>query len=148
MTQEKSLNQNSGLNIKKLKVKESCCSSDDSCCDSTEELRKNQVAKGVINIDGEDIKLLETDKNIVDITQRKKITLPAPCYLANKEKGCCSSCLIKVNGNQKYACTTFPEDGMTIEIATEELKKVRELRLKEYAQRVKSGNYSSCFLEN
>lgn len=85
-----------------------------------------------INIDGKQVKVLPNDKNIVDVADRAKITIPAPCYRTNRSKGCCQVCVVKINGENKYACVTKPLDGMDISVDREDLNKVRKERIKEY----------------
>lgn len=42
-----------------------------------------------ITIDGQVIEITPSDKNIVDVADRSKITIPAACYRAQQGKGCC-----------------------------------------------------------
>lgn len=85
-----------------------------------------------INIAGKQIEILPDDKNIIDVADRAKITIPAPCYRSNRSKGCCQVCIVEINGKNKYACVTKPLDGMNIIVDREDLNKIRKERIKKY----------------
>ncbi|MDP8233099.1 MAG: 2Fe-2S iron-sulfur cluster-binding protein [Candidatus Zophobacter franzmannii] len=95
-------------------------------------------------IDGQKIEILPTDKNIVDVTTRNKIPLPAPCYIAKRTKGCCNACAVEISGKQKFACTTSPEDGMNITINRDDLNLIRKERLKKYSEGIKNNSSCGC----
>ena len=87
-----------------------------------------------IEIDGREIEFLKDDLNIVDIAKRAGIHIPAPCYNAGRSGGCCRVCVIEIEGIQKYACCTKPEEGMEIALMRDDLERVREKRIQEYGQ--------------
>jgi predicted molibdopterin-dependent oxidoreductase YjgC len=93
-----------------------------------------------IRIDGQDITIFNEDKNIVDVAKRAKIGIPAPCYYNDRKGGCCKGCLIEINGEEKYACCTKPEDGMNIIYKRDDLDVIRKKRIKKYAM----GNAEPC----
>ena len=93
-----------------------------------------------IQIDGQKIKIFSEDKNIVDVAKRSRIGIPAPCYYANRKDGCCKVCLIEINGEEKYACCTKPENGMNIIFKRDDLEVIRKKRINEYIQ----GNIEAC----
>ena len=95
-----------------------------------------------IIIDGKEITISSEDKNIVDVADRAKIGIPAPCYRANKSKGCCYSCVVEINGKQKYACNTKPIDGMDIIFNREDLKELRKERILKYQEQLKNPSES------
>jgi predicted molibdopterin-dependent oxidoreductase YjgC len=97
-----------------------------------------------IRIDGQIIEASPSDKNIVDVADRAKIGIPAACYRAQQSKGCCHACVIEIDGEQKFACSTAPEDGMVIVLNRADLKALRKARLLEYQQGIKSGNPCAC----
>lgn len=87
-----------------------------------------------IQIDELVIKIFNEDKNIVDVAKRARIGIPAPCYYAKRKKGCCKVCLIEINGKEKYACCTKPENGMDIIFKRHDLDAIRKGRIKEYTE--------------
>ncbi|MFC1752850.1 2Fe-2S iron-sulfur cluster-binding protein [Thermoproteota archaeon] len=97
-----------------------------------------------ITIDETEIKIFPEDKNIVDVAKRAKIGIPAPCYLNNRKYGCCSACIVEVNGKNMYACLTKPEDGMSIVLKREDLDKLRKERLKIYKENMEKGVKGVC----
>ena len=97
-----------------------------------------------ITIDGNIVEIFPEDKNIVDVSDRIKRPIPAPCYKNNRAKGCCSGCVIEVNGQQGYACTTKPVEGMNIVVEREDLKQIRKQRLLIYAQNIKNNIKGVC----
>jgi predicted molibdopterin-dependent oxidoreductase YjgC len=96
-----------------------------------------------IKIDEKEILVKDTNKNIVEIAEENGITITAPCFRNKKKHGCCNACVIEVDGVQKYACGTKPQDGMNITYNREDLATLRKERLEKYAQSVKSGDASS-----
>ena len=96
-----------------------------------------------IKIDEKEIEITSEDKNIVDVADRSKIGIPAPCYRSNKSKGCCYSCVVEINGKQEYACNTKPIDGMNIIFNREDLKELRKKKIIKYQEQAKSPA-SSC----
>lgn len=91
-----------------------------------------------IKIDGKEIKIENTDKNIVEVAKKAGINITAPCYRNGRSGGCCKACLIKVDGKESYACGTTPQDGMDIIYNNSELKAERTRRLKRYATNIKN----------
>ena len=80
------------------------------------------------------------DKNIVEVADRAGIAIPAPCYRANKAKGCCYSCVVEINGDKRYACATKPLDGMKIIIQRADLREIEKENIKKYRTEMKSAN--------
>lgn len=97
-----------------------------------------------VTIDGREVEVIPTDKNIVDVANRAKIGIPAACYRAQRKKGCCHGCVVEIDGEQKYACATVPEKGMNIVVNREDLKAIRKKNLLEYNEGIKSGNPCKC----
>jgi len=85
-----------------------------------------------IKIDGKVAEIFSDDKNIVDVADREKIGIPAPCYRAERQKGCCNACLIEIDGKKEYACAVKPVDGMDIVIDRADLAQIRKERLLAY----------------
>jgi len=100
------------------------------------------VDKITISIDGKHIEVNPDDKNIVDVATRAKIGIPAPCYRNDRKNGCCNACVVDINGEQKFACSTPPADGMEIIVNREDLKDIRKQRLLDYA--IGKTTESSC----
>ena len=98
-----------------------------------------------VTIDGKVIEVTPVDKNIVDVASRAKIGIPAPCYRTQRKNGCCSACVVEIDGEQKFACSTVPENGMNIVVNRADLKAIRKQRLLEYKEGIKSGNPCECF---
>ncbi|MBN2790280.1 MAG: (2Fe-2S)-binding protein [Candidatus Delongbacteria bacterium] len=92
-----------------------------------------------ITIDHKEIEVISTDKNIVDVADRNKIGIPAPCYKAEERKGCCMGCAVEIDGEIKYACCTKPIDGMNIIIDRIDLKQIRKRNLSTYLRKLKDG---------
>ncbi len=95
-------------------------------------------------IDGKIVSVLSTDKNIVDVAKRNKIHLPAPCYLSNRVNGCCRVCVVEIEGEQKYACTTAPKDDFDIIVDRSDLNALRKERIIEYQQGKHSNTPCNC----
>lgn len=95
-------------------------------------------------IDGKDIEVLSSDRNIVDLADRVKIKILNPCNKNEKTWGCCRSCVVEINGEQKFACSTKPKPGMNIVICRDDLKLLRKIRLKEFTEFKKKNKYGSC----
>ncbi len=91
-------------------------------------------------IDGQIIELTPFDNNIIDMVSRANIKIPAPCYRTIRSKGCCSVCVVKIDGEQKFACSTIPQNGMNIVVDREDLKAIRKQRLIEYKESRKKEN--------
>jgi len=127
-----------------------CGCSTTSCCDksSADTDTNTPPMQMSVTIDGQEIEVVSSDKNIVDVASRVKIGIPAPCYRTQRSKGCCSACVIEIEGEQKYACSTVPEDGMNIVVNREDLKAIRKQRLLEYKEGIKSGNPCKCALSS
>lgn len=97
-----------------------------------------------ITIDGQVIEVDPSDKNIVDVADRAKIGIPAVCYRAQERKGCCKACVIEIDGEQKFACATAPEDGMEIVLNRADLAALRKTRLLDYKNGIESSNPCAC----
>ena len=97
-----------------------------------------------VTIDGNVFEVTPFDKNIVEVASRAKIGIPAPCYRAQRKDGCCSACVVDVDGELKFACSTAPENGMNIVVKRADLKALRKQRLLEYKEGVKNGNPLEC----
>lgn len=63
---------------------------------------------------------------------------------AKRKNGCCSACVVEVDGEQKFACSTTPKGGMSIVVNRDDLKEIRKKRLKKYSEGIKSGNPCTC----
>lgn len=87
-----------------------------------------------ITIDGIQVEFLAEDTNIVEAAGRSGIRIPAPCYRANRKHGCCKGCVIEVNGEEKYACATKPQEGMQVVVDREDLKTLRKERIAAYSK--------------
>jgi len=96
-----------------------------------------------IKVDGKDIIVTDTNKNIVEIAEANGITITAPCFRNKKKNGCCKACVIEIDGIQKYACGTKPQDGMNITYKRDDLTILRKERLEKYAQAIKNADASS-----
>ena len=94
--------------------------------------------KRIVTIDGHIIELTPFDNNIVEMIKRANIKIPAPCYRTKRIKGCCSVCVVEINGEQKFACSTIPQHGMNIIVDSEDLKAIRKQRLLEYKESIKA----------
>jgi predicted molibdopterin-dependent oxidoreductase YjgC len=97
-----------------------------------------------VTIDGQVIEVTPLDKNIVDVASRANIAIPAACYRAQRKDGCCSACVVDIDGEQKFACSTVPENGMSIVVNRADLKAIRKQNLLEYKEGIKSGNLCEC----
>ena len=89
-----------------------------------------------IAIDEKEVKVLAEDKNIVDIAKRVQIKIPAPCYTANRKNGCCKACVVEINGDHQYACSTKPQVGMIIITDREDLNLLRKKRISDYRKNI------------
>lgn len=98
----------------------------------------------VVTIDGVQVEITDDDKNIVDVADRAKIGIPAPCYRAKQSKGCCHGCVVEIDGEQKFACTTKPVDVMVVIVDRPDLKELRRERLLKYQEGIKSGKPRGC----
>ncbi len=97
-----------------------------------------------ITIDKKIINVEDTTKNIVEIAAEHDIGIPAPCFKLKRKYGCCNGCVITIDGVKAYACTVKPQDGMVIEVNTEELIRERKVKLMTYKLAVKSGKKLPC----
>jgi predicted molibdopterin-dependent oxidoreductase YjgC len=93
-----------------------------------------------ITIDGQKIKLTPFENNIVDLACRAKIKIPAPCYRTQRNKGCCGVCVVVIDGEQKFACSTISQHGMNIVVDRADLKAIRKRCLVEYKEGIKNVN--------
>lgn len=53
-----------------------------------------------ITIDGRQVEIGEDDTNIVEVADREKIRITAPCFRAKRKKGCCKACVVDIDGKQ------------------------------------------------
>lgn len=122
------------------------CGCSTSCCGTSSKNTNTNTTQmpASVTIDGQVIDVIASDKNIVDVANRAKIAIPAACYRAKQSKGCCSGCVVEINGEQKFACSTNPENGMNIVVNREDLKAIRKKNLLEYREGIKSGNLRKC----
>lgn len=97
-----------------------------------------------VRIDGQMIDLTPFDNNIVDLASKAKIKIPAPCYHNKRSKGCCNVCVVNIDGEQKFACSTVPQHGMNIIVDRADLKAIRKQRLLEYKEGIKKGVPCEC----
>ena len=91
-----------------------------------------------VTIDGQMVELTPFDNNVIDMVSRVNIKIPAPCYRTKQNKGCCSVCVVEINGEQNFACSTMPQHGMNIIVDREDLKAIRKKRLLEYKESIKA----------
>jgi predicted molibdopterin-dependent oxidoreductase YjgC len=98
----------------------------------------SQLKQINVTIDGQLIEVTPFDQNIVEIASRAKITIPSPCYQAKLSKGCCSVCVVEINGEQVFACSTIPMHGINIVVDRADLTAIRKQRLLEYKESLKS----------
>ena len=96
-----------------------------------------------ITIDQKEVEAKPEDKTLVDVADRAKAALPAPCYRANRSIGCCKVCVVEINGKQEYACATKPQDGMKVVINRDDLKALRKERLVQY-QKTQKDSSQDC----
>lgn len=97
-----------------------------------------------ITIDGISVKITAEDRNIVDVASRAGIAIPAPCYRSGRKQGCCKGCVVEIDGEQKFACCTKPEDGMNVIVKRDDLKALNKMNLIVYQEAVKSGKPLEC----
>ncbi len=94
----------------------------------------------IIQLDKKKIQVTDATKNIVEIAKENGISIMAPCFRDKYKHGCCKSCVIEVDGERKYACTTKAKDGMNIIYNRDDLSLLREERYKEYSNSKCSDN--------
>lgn len=87
-----------------------------------------------VTLDGQIVELTPFDNNLVDVVNRAGIKIPAPCYKTKRAKGCCSVCVVEIDGEENFACSTIPQHGMTIVVDRADLKALRKQRLLEYKE--------------
>jgi predicted molibdopterin-dependent oxidoreductase YjgC len=121
-----------------------CGCSTTSCCDESGTPLNRILQHMSVTIDGKVIEVTSFDKNIVDVASRAKIRIPAPCYHTQRKNGCCSACVVEIDDEQKFACSTVPENGMNIVVDRADLKAIRKQNLLEYKEGIKSGNPCVC----
>ena len=90
-----------------------------------------------VTIDGQIIELTPFDNNVIEMISRANIKIPAPCYRTKRIKGCCSVCVVEIDGEQKFACSTIPQHGMNIIVDRGDLRSIRKQRLLEYKESIK-----------
>ncbi|TKG97239.1 2Fe-2S iron-sulfur cluster binding domain-containing protein [Puteibacter caeruleilacunae] len=97
-----------------------------------------------ITIDGKEVLVSDSSNNIVDIAKSAGITIPAPCYLNKRKHGCCSACVVEINGKQHYACGTKPLAGMEVVVKRDDLVALRKERLLKYKDSIDRGVPLKC----
>ncbi len=97
----------------------------------------------IIYIDEKEILVSDPNKNIVEIGDENGMHIMAPCFRSIKKFGCCKTCVIEIDGIQKFACGTKPKDGMKITYDREDLVNLRKERISEYAQVIENGGKST-----
>ena len=121
-----------------------CGCSTTSCCNESGTDTGTTATQTRVTIDGRAINVMPGDNNIVDVASRNKIAIPAPCYRAERKNGCCSACVVEIDGEQKFACSTAPENGMNIIVDRADLKVLRKQRILEYREGIRSGSPCGC----
>jgi len=104
-----------------------------------------------IKLDGREITVEDSSKNIVEIADDNGISITAPCFRSKKKNGCCGACIIEANNEEKFACTLKAQDGMEIIYNREDLQEKRKEKLQKYAQNIKSDrteNNQCCDASN
>lgn len=99
--------------------------------------------KSSIILDGQSIEVDLFDNNIIDVANRANITIPTPCYRNKQSTGCCHGCVVEIDGEQKYACSTKPIDRMNIVIDRTDLKKIRKKAITEYKDALKNDKVNN-----
>lgn len=97
-----------------------------------------------MTIDGKQVEIFEDDNNLVEVADRASIGVVAPCFRAKRKNGCCKACVVEVDGEQKYACATKPEDGMNVILNREDLAQIRKERLHAYKEAKNDPLNSGC----
>jgi NADH dehydrogenase/NADH:ubiquinone oxidoreductase subunit G len=92
-----------------------------------------------INIDGQEILVEDSSKNIVEIADDNGISIMAPCFRNGRKGGCCKVCLVEIDGEEAYACGTKAKDGMDIVYDRDDLKVLRKERLANYVKNIQNG---------
>ena len=87
-------------------------------------MKKDNVIS--ITVNGEEIPA-KKGETILEACERVGIYVPTLCHHQNLENvGACRMCLVDINGNRlETACTTPAQDGMEIEVNTDELWDLR-----------------------
>jgi NADH dehydrogenase/NADH:ubiquinone oxidoreductase subunit G len=96
-----------------------------------------------INIDGKEILVEDSSKNIVEIADDNGISIMAPCFRNGRKGGCCNVCLLEIDGEEAYACGTKAKDGMDIVYDRDDLKVLRKERLANYVKNIQNGDITS-----
>ena len=80
-----------------------------------------------ITIDGKEIQC-KAGRNLVDVANENDIFIPSLCYYPDIEPplGTCRVCTCNINGSPQPACTHTVEDGMEVEVHTDELEDARK----------------------
>lgn len=97
-----------------------------------------------IRIDGSEVEITPSDRNIVDVAARAGIGIPAPCYRSPGDSGCCKVCVVEVDGSLEYACCTVPRDGMEVLVRRPDLVELRRSRASEYVRGGLQGSPCEC----
>jgi len=101
-----------------------------------------------IIIDGKNVVFTKNDKNIVEVADKAGIGISAPCYRSGQKSSCCMACVIEIDGEQAYACSTKPNNGMNIILNRNDLISLRKNRLKKYSENPGQGCNCGCTCES
>ena len=97
-----------------------------------------------LTIDKQTIAISPNDNNLVETAKRIDVAIPAPCLKNGRRDGCCKACLVQIDDEQSYACSTKPKAGMNITVRTPDLDKMRKEAIKLHKRRLKSGAIQRC----
>ena len=86
--------------------------------------------QGTININGVDFPI-EGERNVLEVIRKANIEVPTFCYHSELSVyGACRLCMVDINGgNIQASCSTPPEAGMIIKTHTEQIRKIRKVKL-------------------
>jgi len=94
------------------------------------------------------IKVNSEDKNIVKIAKQSGINIPAPYYYSNRKDGCCSACLVEINGKKQFACATKPTDDIKIIVDIAYLIILKGIKKRIQNLNLQMLNYGRSFIFN
>ncbi len=85
---------------------------------------------GQMKIDGKTV-TFDSEKNILEVVRRAGVDLPTFCYHSELSVyGACRMCIVDIEGRGTVAsCHTPPEDGLSVQTSTLELRKIRRMAL-------------------
>ncbi|GIU15392.1 2Fe-2S iron-sulfur cluster-binding protein [Shewanella sp. MBTL60-007] len=99
----------------------------------------------LIKIDNREALLTPEDKNLVEMARKVNINIPAPCLKNQRKRGCCRACLVEINGQSAYACSTKPTAGMVVTVRRKDLDEVRKKAIKDFKLQVKPAVNPACY---